>query len=187
MSKGLEILEAEHVSMAKVLSVLEDEMRAMGETGDVDLDLLVMIVNYIETVPDTFHHPKEEKYLFAAVARRDPEARAIVDELVGQHREEARMIADLRTAVEKLSMEIAMDKEAFVNQVTGYVAFVRDHMEVEQARLFPIARKVLEPADWAAIDEAMAAHEDPLASHEPHERYDELLRRIVYLEEGQGR
>lgn len=186
MPKGLEILEAEHVGMTKVLRVLEDEMRIMRETGDVDLDLLVMIVNYIETVPGTFHHPKEEQYLFAAVARRDPGARAIVDELVGQHREETRMIADLRTAVEKLSMDIAMDKEAFVGQVTGYVAFVRDHMAVEQTKLFPIARKVLEPADWAEIDEAMAAHEDPLLSREPHERYDELLRRIVYLEEGQG-
>ncbi len=51
-------LQAEHVNMAKVLAVLDAEMKVFHELGKLDLDLLFTNIDYIESFPDEFHHPR---------------------------------------------------------------------------------------------------------------------------------
>lgn len=181
MAEAIRILQREHDNMVKVLAVLEAELKVFQELGKVDLDLLFTIIDYIETFPDTYHHPKEERYIFDILAERDPEARPLIDELRGQHADELRMIANLRAAVESLSMELPMDKAEFQRLVADYVAFVHAHMRKEEMQLFPMAEKSLRPEDWEAIDRAFAENRDPVFADAAEDRYHELLRRIIYL------
>ena len=162
MAEAITILLREHANMVKVLAVLEAELEVFRETGKLDLDLLFTIIDYIETFPDTYHHPKEERYVFDVLAERDPEARPLIDELRGQHKDGLRMIADLRAAVESLSMELPMDKAEFQRLVANYVAFVYEHMRKEEMQLFPMAEKSLRPADWEAVDREFAENRDPI-------------------------
>lgn len=181
MAEAIKILQREHANMLKVLAVLEAELKVFQKLGNLDLELLFTIVDYIETFPDKFHHPKEERYVFDVLAERDPEARPLIDELRGQHEDEVKMIAELRAAVESLSMELPMDKAEFQRLVADYVAFVYDHMRMEEMQLFPLAEKSLRPEDWEAIDREFAENRDPVFAGAAEGRYQELLRRIIYL------
>ncbi len=181
MADAIRILQAEHVNMAKVLAVLDAEMKVFHELGKLDLDLLFTIIDYIESFPDEFHHPKEERLLFDVLARRNPQAKPLIDELRAQHSEGKELIAGLKAAVEALSIEAPMNKAEFEKTVSDYTAFVREHMRKEETALFPLARESLEAEDWSAIDREFAENEDPMFSGAVDERYQELLRRIVYL------
>ncbi len=181
MAEAIRILQNEHANIVKVLAVLEAELKVFHELGKLDFDLLFTIIDYIETFPDAVHHPKEERYIFDILAERDPEARPLIDELRRQHEDEFKSIAELRAAVESMSMELLMDKSEFEALVTGYVAFVNEHIRQEEMELFPMAEKSLRAEDWEVIDRAFAENEDPLFAGEAKDRYHELLRRIIYL------
>ncbi|MFQ5784386.1 MAG: hemerythrin domain-containing protein [Alphaproteobacteria bacterium] len=181
MTKAIRILQAEHANMSKVLAVLEAEMRAFRELGKLDFDLMFTIIDYIESFPVKSHHPKEERYLFDALARRDPGAAPLIAELCRQHEDEKALIADLKAAVEALSIETPMDKAEFEKLVTGYSSFIYEHMRKEETMLFPMARESLRAEDWIEIEQAFEANRDPAFGDEAEERYHELLRRIIYL------
>ncbi len=74
-----------------------------------------------------------------------------------------------------------MDKAGFETTVSDYTALVREHMHKEETAPFPLARESLEAEDWSAIDREFAENENPVFSGAVDERYQELLRRIVYL------
>lgn len=181
MAKAIKILQREHANMLKVLSVLDSEVQSFRERGALDYELLFAAIDYIESFPDKVHHPKEERYLFAALARRSAEARPLIDALRAEHEREAAMIAKLRAAVEAMSIEVPFDKDEFEKLVTDYTAFVYDHMRKEETELFPLARDSLKPEDWIEIDRAFAENRDPMFDEAENERYRELLSRIIYL------
>ncbi len=181
MADAIRMLQAEHVNMAKVLAVLDAEMTTFHELGKLDLDLMFTIIDYIESFPNEFHHPKEERLVFDALARRNPQAKPLIDELRAQHGEEVAMIAGLRAEFEALSIEAPMDKAEFEKSISDYTAFVREHMHKEETALFPLARESLEPEDWREIDRDLAENVDPMFGAQVEERYHELLRRIICL------
>ncbi len=187
MGKAIDVLKREHVNMLKVLAVLDAEVRNFRETGALDYDLLFSAIDYIETFPDKVHHPKEERFLFAALERRRPDAKPLLDGLRDEHAREIGMIADLRGAVEAMSIEVPYDKEAFAKMVSDYTAFVHDHMRKEEVEVFPLARDGLAPEDWAEIDRAFDENRDPLFDEQETERYRELLRRVIYLSQPEAR
>ncbi len=50
---------------------LVHEIRDRG--AKPDFGLLGAMIYYIDTVPERFHHPKEEQYLFWPIARTSPQ------------------------------------------------------------------------------------------------------------------
>jgi len=181
MAKAIEILRREHANMLKVLAVLDAEVRNFRESGALDYDLLFAAIDYIETFPDKVHHPKEERFLFAALERRNADAKAFLDDLRDEHAREVGMIAKLRAAVEAMSIEVPFDKAAFEKIVSDYTAFVHAHMRKEEMKIFPLAHDSLAPEDWVEIDRAFDENRDPLFDDQETERYRELLRRVIYL------
>lgn len=181
MAKAIETLRREHANMLKVLAVLDAEMRGFRETGALDYDLLFAVIDYIETFPEKAHHPKEEQFLFAALERRNADAKALTDGLRDDHARETGLIAKLRAAVEAMSIEVPFDKEAFEKIVSDYTAFVHAHMDKEETEIFPLARDSLAPEDWVEIDRAFGENRDPLFDDQDTERHRELLRRVIYL------
>lgn len=181
MSIAIPILQREHANMVKVLAVLDAEIKVYHELGELDLDLLYSIVEYIESFPAAVHHPKEEKFIFETLAERDSEALPLIAELRAQHEAEKGMIAELRAGVEALSIDAPMDKSAFVDLVLQYTTFIYDHMLMEELELFPMARESLLAADWEEIDKAIAENRDPAFDSHGGTRYHELLRQIIYL------
>jgi hypothetical protein len=68
--------------------------------------------------------------------------------------------------------------------VTGYAAFLWDHMGREEGVILPSAQRHLLPGDWTAIDAAFAENRDPDFRGDSDKEYRQLFSRIVNLSPG---
>ncbi len=53
----------------------------------------------IDAFPERLHHPKEDEFLFARLAKRDANAKGLIDALKAEHVAGAKMVRDLERAL----------------------------------------------------------------------------------------
>jgi len=96
-ARALEIIRGEHRSLAAVLHALQFLARNVRNHGAApDYGLLRLMVDYIESFHQRFHHPKEDEYLFNAIRKRTREADTTLADLEAQHTEGDGWLQDLR-------------------------------------------------------------------------------------------
>ncbi len=61
----------------------------------------------------------------------------------------------------------------------AYIRGLREHMAVEERKMFPLAMEVLTKEDWAIIEKKFVAIEDPLFGDMIVANYQELYRLII--------
>jgi len=172
----------EHRSLAAVLHGMLYLVREIRDRGKKpDFNVLGAMVYYIDAVPERFHHPKEDKYLFKLLRIRCSAAGPLLHLLEEEHRVGAEKIRTLEQALARYQQGGDAEFGAFAAAVDAYAAFHWDHMRREEKEVLPLAEQHLTPGDWETIDAAFAGHTDPLFGAEAGEEYDNLFRRIVHL------
>jgi hemerythrin-like domain-containing protein len=181
--KAIRIIQDEHRSLSAVLHGLVYLVHQLIDRGvEPDFPVLGAMIHYIDTVPERFHHPKEDKYLFALLRERHPAAAPVLDRLHSEHRVTAEKIRLLEHALlryEHQGGEAA--RTSFATAVEEFAAFHANHMRIEEQEILPLAAKHLTTDDWARIDAAFSGHTDPLFGLEASTSHAKLLRRIVNL------
>jgi branched-chain amino acid transport system ATP-binding protein len=184
--QALRTIRAEHRTLAAVIHGLVYLVReARTRAQEPDFALLATMLGYIEAFPERFHHPKEDAWLFERLRRRHAPAAPLLDRLQAQHAEGAHRIAALEDALARWrdaqgDPECAPDARAdFAARVDAYAAFHWEHMRQEELEVMPLCEAYLQPGDWADIDAAFAAHDDPLSDTGQATEFAELFRRIV--------
>jgi hemerythrin-like domain-containing protein len=181
MTHPVSILKSEHRSISAVLHGLKELARmARDAAARPRFQVLRSMLRYIDEYPERLHHPKEDKYLFARVLERAPEARLLIEELEAEHEEGARLIRDLERALLFFEEGWPAGAREFQQAVEAYAAFHWQHMRKEEQQLLPLAERVLSADDWHAIERAFAANEDPIAALEQRD-YEKLFTRIANL------
>jgi len=178
----LQSLYDEHRSIAAVLHGMRFLVREQRRLGvQVDPKVFRAMVYYLDVFPERQHHPKEDRYLFAAVRARTDEGKALIDRLEREHAAGAQAMRDLEQALVRYEAGGEAEFDAFQKAVERYVENYWAHMRAEEQELMPIARRVLTAEDWARIEAAFAEHEDPMAGHAEEEDMQRLFSRIVEL------
>jgi len=181
MHAAIRKLRDEHRSISAVLSGLRELARMAGTVpARPDFAALRAMIYYIDAVPEKLHHPKEDQHLFARLLARAPQAAALVERLRGEHVEGARRVRDLERAVLAFEQTWPEGAQAFRGAVDAYADFHWQHMRREEHELLPLAERALTAEDWAAIEKAFAANDDPLAGVGEHE-YRRLFQRIAQI------
>ena len=168
---------AEHANFADLLDLLERELASFDEGCSPDYELMLEIMYYMTHYPDVRHHPKED-LVFARISEREPNARATIDRLIGEHatlkRDGEELVQELNGVLEGSIVSVEQIKE------TGqaYLSTFRDHMRVEESEILPLAARMLRPADWTTIDKAIQQFQDPLFGPRTEQRYASLARHI---------
>ncbi len=159
-ANAIDIIHADHANLARVLDALET---ALG-TGSArpDFEMLERIVYYVRVFPDRMHHPKEEKFLFPALAKHDPSARPVIEELERQHAEGMHLLDELANRLHAADAGYPDGMAALGQAVDTYAAFQRSHIALEETEILPRARKLIPDAEWGAIERAFASDSDPL-------------------------
>ena len=180
--KAIAIIQDEHRAITSVIEGLR-HMLVEVAAGRIPVDhaLIGAMFHYIEAFPEKLHHPKEDRYLFTAVAARDPRARALVAELGAEHEEGAALIRALQGALVAYAREGRAAMAAFVAAAEAYADFHARHMRKEEERLLPLAQRCLRDDDWARIDAAFRDNDNPLFGVKPKEQCEALFRRILEL------
>jgi hemerythrin-like domain-containing protein len=65
-------------------------------------------------------------------------------------------------------------REALESKGRDYVAFLRNHMQMEDEEFFPLAEKTLTKEDWNAVANAMEQKADPVFGPIVDMQYQEL-------------
>ena len=184
MFDAIEVIHRDHGNINRVLSVMMETVDELGGGAEEEdkLTLLYSAIYYMRLYPDRCHHPKEEKYLFAALDRRCAEARDLIRDLEAEHAEGGRLIAKLDAALkgyDRTRWNLGQLRDA----VHDYVAFQRSHMALEESELLPLARQTLAREEWGDLARAFTADSDPMFSENIETGYRALFDRIT---RGQG-
>jgi hemerythrin-like domain-containing protein len=97
-------------------------------------------IEYIEAFPESLHHPKEEKTLFARLRLRAPQSAPLLDALERQHRDCAQVFRELRQAH-------AADLPAFGLALAAFARSQWQHMRTEESRVLPMPSEHLRAED----------------------------------------
>ncbi len=180
MPHAVRMIRNEHRDYLQVLECLGRLLDRLEERGDEKRRLLFLILDYVEAFPATFHHPKEEDDLFAALGRRRPDCGPLLERLHDEHAQALDLLADLRTACLAWRKDAASVSE-LRQAARRYWSFEEAHMRREEREILPLALEALEAADWRAIDAAFARDDDPLFGTPRAEQFERLLGSILRM------
>lgn len=181
MHDSIRILYDEHRSIAAVLHGLIELTRAMKDPKVLPrFEVIHAMIHYIDAFPERLHHPKEDKFLFARVAERAPEARPLIERLRAEHVSGAQLVRTLESALLAVEVNGRQSLPAFAEAADAYASFHWSHMRAEEKELLPLAERHLTEADWREVDDAFRGNEDPIADLRTND-FDQLYKRIVSL------
>lgn len=180
MRIAMRVIAGEHLALRAIARILKMDALLIKQGKTVDNALLRDIIEYVQTVPDKIHHPKEERYLFAAMRKRAPErTREILSRLYKEHQDENDLIAILSTALSNYEKDPDEQRHIFAQLALDYTDFLNGHIDLENFQAFPLAGEVLEEEDWETIDAAFAKNRDPIVSREEKSKFEALHKRIM--------
>lgn len=182
MRETLRILRGEHLALLSLLQtmlLLLAEARGRGVAPD--FRALQAILFYIDEFPEKRHHRRESALFFPKLRARTPLSRALLDHLDEDHARGEHRVRELAQALTAFELLGESRRDTFEQAAARYVDFYRTHMALEEREIFPLAERVLTPADWDELDAATAREPDPLAGGAPDEEYRALFARILDL------
>lgn len=181
MTDALRVIKTEHIGIWRLLNTLEELLDEMvRQKSPPETRLIGEILHYLESHADRVHHPKEDDYLFKALRARAPELEEVIAELEEQHRQGEGYLRRVEEALQYCAEHYPEGVEALREAAESYIRFQREHINLEEARVLPEARRVLTDEDWAPINAAFLDHDDPLFGDSVRAEFRDLHSRIVY-------
>ncbi|GIK83341.1 MAG: cation-binding protein [Alphaproteobacteria bacterium] len=178
MSRQLQVLYDEHQSIAAVLDAFAHLLRESDRGKPVDPRVFRQILYYLDVVPERYHHPKEDQFLFASLRSRTREADGLIATLEQQHVMSVQSMRNLEQLMARWDAGGDSERAAFVGAARVFIERYIEHMRLEEEELMPLAERCLTPEDWALSEAEFARHHDPIQGAADS---SELLRRILYL------
>ena len=178
MPDQIAVWHRDHVNFLKLLGLLEAQIDLFHEAGRPNYELMLDVMYYMIHYPDQFHHPKEDA-AFERVMKKDKGMKAAVKELMTQHRVIAESGKQLFEHLEAVVAGAMMTRESVESPGRTYVSYMRNHMNLEETGLFPVAARILQREDWVAINAAIKSRKDPLFGGTVQKRYEALRRQIA--------
>ncbi|MGD8644488.1 MAG: hemerythrin domain-containing protein [Chromatiales bacterium] len=179
MNSILDSLHRDHKYFAKLLDFLSEQLELVQNEGIPDFELLLDVVDYIESYPDLVHHPKED-LIFAYFLQHHGGADAVVVEsLMEEHRELKGLTASLRSSLEGILHDAPLQRESLAQQLSAFLDRQWKHLNAEEASVFPMLDRVMAPNDWDAIAGDLPDQADPLFGDDLQQQYQSLYTRIT--------
>jgi len=173
-------IHEEHRAIGAVMHGLLHCASIVREQGRLpDIKLLRAMLFYLDVFPERFHHPKEDRYLFAKLRQRTAETDEVLARLEDEHAHGGQQIRELAQASIRLEFDPERYAEVFVSKVEAYAVLQMRHMGLEEDIVLPCAQRELNEADWRHIDAAFGGSVDPLLGIDVKNGFDQLFRRIV--------
>jgi len=182
LNRALTIIHDEHRSLGAVLHGLRFLAReALNKGSGPDFKLMWAMIYYMDAFSQRLHDPREEAYLFAKLMERTHEADEIIVKLKQQHADSAEHLRKLELMLGQLEAGVPGSLEVFAAAVEQQVEEARQHMQLEEKTVMPLAKKYLTTEDWINIADAFGEHGDPRFGAKPEHEFRDLFSRIVNL------
>lgn len=177
MSKAITMLRAEHQVMGKLLGLLGEQIDRFENAEPADYELMKEIIDYFLTVPDLYHHPKED-LIYARMLRRGGAQVEGMHDLPSEHERGSERLHAFSRALISVMLEREFPRDRFVELARGFLDNEARHMKGEEAEFFPAALKHLSDEDWAEIDARVERFKDPIIHGDKSSRFEVIQSRI---------
>lgn len=173
-NKVLELLRKGHRNMSHVLTLIRMQADLLGGPGDLQgIALLNNAIDYMQGYPTVAHHPAEE-VVFSKMTKAHPSAQGLCVGLQDQHA----WFRDCHAALQRLIRETQAGEtkacELLIRQLRTYCTRHVDHVSLEEAQVFPLAKDLLTASDWNAALVSFEIHADPLLDPSLLQRYESI-------------
>jgi len=154
-------LRDDHRNMAIVLDVLADMIKDAAAGDNPDFEMVDEIMRYMTVYPDAVHHPKED-IVYRQLRRDRPDLAEGLDDVPADHLAIAELGTALRDDVEAIIAGGAVRREKLIEDMSGYVERLRNHMNWEERDLFKRIDTMLD-SDDRQVDISQYEHvKDPV-------------------------
>lgn len=160
MAQVLDMIRDEHLSMSRILRMLERQIGFFEKGMRLDYELVKEVLDYFLTFCDLCHHPKEDLIL-AKLQQRAPELARSVGDLDGAHAEISRELHDFSHAVMNVLLDMEVPRDSFARLARAFIDQERKHMAEEESVFLPAAQAGLNAEDWAEIAAKTEKFRDP--------------------------
>jgi len=178
MTQLLDRLNRDHRHLSRLLSLFDDLLDRFHEGDEPDFDLMSEMLEYMESYADQVHHPSEE-LIFDRLRARTNETYPMLDVLTKQHVLLGQMNKRFRQSLEGIMHEEVLRRDEVEVQGREYVKVLREHLSMEEAEAFPLARERLAPSDWDALMEAVPCTDDPVFGDADPARFRTLFQHLM--------
>jgi hemerythrin-like domain-containing protein len=175
----LDQIHYDHISMSKVLHIMEQEVFRIEADMDPDYNLLVDGMRYMVNYSDAVHHPKEDA-LFDRLSEKKPDLTESIADIRQQHETLAEKSSQFYDIVKKAAVaEEFVSKDEISGKGHDYIGILRKHMNIEEGDLLRKAKKFLSKNDMVEVDQQYSAFSDPLLSDSLEREYNSLYHSLV--------
>lgn len=181
MTNPIEAWRTEHAYFSRLLALLRRELDAFHNGERPNYELMLDIIGYLREYSDELHHPRED-VAFARMQPRCPELKLVLARLEQEHRAIARAGEALRKELEAALDGAVLPRDEIEMAAATYLVYYGNHIAKEDEDVLPRAGEVLEPADWAAVRDAVPPRHDPVfgkGGDGSAEHFRELRRHIA--------
>lgn len=182
MAEVIRALRKEHANIGQLLDILERQVKVFDQGGLPDYDIVEGVIDYFQSYPDLYHHPKED-LVYQKLQQRDPAAAEKVGDLRKEHEELASRTREFAAAVQAVLDEAQVARQSFAEWARRFIGLQRNHMQNEERVFFPAAEQSLSAEDWAEIQSRASDQEDPLFGDDVGNRYEVLRNDILQWEQ----
>ena len=154
-------LRQDHRNMAKLLTLLEQQVEEIFAERDSQIELLIDIMRYMTVYPDTVHHPNED-LLYAELRAARPELSQGMAQIADDHRKIGAQSIQLREKFEMLASGNTVRRKEIVADALRYSKSLREHMKWEESDLFGRLDKLVADGHEVIETSTIVRREDPL-------------------------
>jgi len=146
--RAIQILCEEHRALRDVLDSLELLLECQRNDDRLEADLALDALEWFERFADGLHQDREEFGLFPRLEQRAPErTRSVTSSLMRWHAHERERLEQMRAQIVGAAYGDAWSRDCFTAAARAYIEIQREHADIEDAQLLPLAREVLTPED----------------------------------------
>lgn len=180
MSDIMKDLHQDHINFSKLLKLLSQKLEMLNNHDRPDFSVMLDCVDYLENYADLYHHPKED-LMYTLYLERGGEANKDIQHLMEQHKTLKEMTNRLGRTLDAILHGDIVPKDKFIQQLSDYIEYQQNHLNAEEARLFPRLEQQLTEWDWGRLEQWMPSRSDPLFGSQTEQRYKALYARIAEM------
>ena len=177
MSTILDKLHEDHKNFSKLLVFLEDQLNLLESCESSDIATMVEAIEYMKNYPDLIHHPLEN-VVFQYYLDHYDNANEKVQELLHEHEEMPELTNKLLGILESVLADVPQERKTLCSSLDSYISAQKEHMNNEEANIYPLLNSTLKDKDWQSIDSELADIEDPLFGRQIENSYQRLRQHI---------
>ena len=174
----VEQIRDDHISMARILSIMEQEINRIGEEGDFNCALVIDCMRYMVEYADVVHHPKEDA-MMQCISQKSALLEALVGEIEMQHKSIRKSSTDFYDLVKGVESKEMVSKDTISELGLKYIQMQRAHMRLENEHLLSKVRALLLHEDYLKINKEYENYRDPQLSENFETEYSALYHSLV--------